>query len=199
MVGIHLHILPTIEVPNEVWDRRGLRRSSGSRKMLCDHAKDGQTSNHHEHWKAIGECRAGRSIGDNLLRQRTPRLVYSHQHASQPFNSEWANPFPTKKLRHLRLEPWRYAQDRPKYHGPSTQCFPILFTRLPKKGVFTQVKDNAIAEEVHKLLDACFIKEVYYLEWLANMVKVKKSHGKWRMCVDFIDLNKACPKDSYPL
>ena len=44
-----------------------------------------------------------------------------------------------------------------------------------------------------------FIWEVYYLEWLANMVMVKKENGKWRMCVDFTDLNKACPKDNYPL
>jgi len=43
------------------------------------------------------------------------------------------------------------------------------------------------------------IREIQYLEWLANMVLVKKGSGKWRMCVDFIDLNKACPKDSYPL
>uniref|UniRef100_A0A2N9GJ57 RNA-directed DNA polymerase n=1 Tax=Fagus sylvatica TaxID=28930 RepID=A0A2N9GJ57_FAGSY len=47
--------------------------------------------------------------------------------------------------------------------------------------------------------DLGFIREVYYLEWLANVVMVKKSTGKWRMCVDFTDLNKACPKDSYPL
>ena len=38
-----------------------------------------------------------------------------------------------------------------------------------------------------------------YLEWLANVVMVKKNNGKWRMCVDFIDLNKAYPKDSFPL
>uniref|UniRef100_A0A2N9EHN4 Uncharacterized protein n=1 Tax=Fagus sylvatica TaxID=28930 RepID=A0A2N9EHN4_FAGSY len=44
-----------------------------------------------------------------------------------------------------------------------------------------------------------FIREVYYPEWLANVVMVKKPNGKWRMCVDFTDLNKACPKDSYPL
>ena len=44
-----------------------------------------------------------------------------------------------------------------------------------------------------------FIREVYYLDWLANVVMVKKANGKWRMCVDFTDLNKACPKDSYPL
>ena len=34
---------------------------------------------------------------------------------------------------------------------------------------------------------------------LANVVLVKKANGKWRMCVNFTDLNKACPKDSYPL
>ena len=40
---------------------------------------------------------------------------------------------------------------------------------------------------------------MYYPDWLANVVIVKKANGKWRMCVDFMDLNRACPKDSYPL
>ena len=44
-----------------------------------------------------------------------------------------------------------------------------------------------------------FIREVYYLDWLVNVVMVNKANAKWRMCVDFTDLNKACPKDSYPL
>jgi hypothetical protein len=56
-----------------------------------------------------------------------------------------------------------------------------------------------VMEEVEKLLTTRFIREVYYPEWLANVVMVKKSSGKWQMCVDFTDLNKACPKDSYPL
>ena len=43
------------------------------------------------------------------------------------------------------------------------------------------------------------IREVEYLEWLANIVLVKKENGKWRLCIDFIDVNKACPKDSFPL
>ena len=60
-------------------------------------------------------------------------------------------------------------------------------------------KNTAVMEEVDKLLKAGFIREVYYSEWLANVVMVKKSMGKWRMCVDFTNLNKACPKDSYPL
>ena len=54
-------------------------------------------------------------------------------------------------------------------------------------------------DEVNKLLAANFIREVHYLEWLANVVMVKKANGKWRMCVDFTDLNQACPKDSFPL
>ena len=65
-----------------------------------------------------------------------------------------------------------------------------------RKWVFAQERDNAIAEEVRKLLDVGFIKEVYYPKWLANVVMVKKANRKWRICFDFTDLNKACPKDS---
>ena len=65
--------------------------------------------------------------------------------------------------------------------------------------MFAQEQDNAIVEEVQKLLEADFIREVYYSDWLVNVVMVKKAKGKWRMYVDFTDLNKACPKDSYPL
>jgi len=53
--------------------------------------------------------------------------------------------------------------------------------------------------EVQKLLEAGFIRECHYPEWISNVVLVKKPNGTWRMCVDFTDLNKACPKDSYPL
>ena len=56
-----------------------------------------------------------------------------------------------------------------------------------------------MTEEVDRLLEADFIREVFYPDWLANVVMVKKSNSKWRMCIDFIDLNKACPKDNFPL
>ena len=65
--------------------------------------------------------------------------------------------------------------------------------------MFVQEQDRAIAEEVRKLQDVDFIREVYYPDWLANIVMVKKVNRKWKMCVDFTDLNKACPKDNYPL
>ena len=49
------------------------------------------------------------------------------------------------------------------------------------------------------MCEAGFIKEVQYTTWLSNVVLVKKSNEKWRMCVDFTDLNKACLKDNYLL
>lgn len=57
----------------------------------------------------------------------------------------------------------------------------------------------AVHEEVAKLREAGFIEEVRFQTWVGNVVLVKKSNGRWRMCVDYIDLNKSCPKDSYPL
>ena len=54
-------------------------------------------------------------------------------------------------------------------------------------------------DEVTKLIEVDLIREVHYPEWLTNVVFIKKANGKWRMCIDFIDLNRACPKDNYPL
>jgi hypothetical protein len=60
-------------------------------------------------------------------------------------------------------------------------------------------KVKAVEAEVQRLPDAKVIREVLYPIWLANTVPVKKKNGKWRMCVDFTDLNKACKKDNFPL
>ena len=81
-------------------------------------------------------------------------------------------------------------------HRLNVSPSPLIYQ---KKRVFAQERDRAIAEEVRKLQDVKFIREVYYPDWLANVVIVKKANRKWRMCVDFTDLNKACPKDNYPL
>jgi len=64
---------------------------------------------------------------------------------------------------------------------------------------FNEERCLVVKEETQKLLSAGLIREIQYPEWLANVVIVKKRNGKWRMCVDFTDLNKVCPKDSYPL
>jgi hypothetical protein len=60
-------------------------------------------------------------------------------------------------------------------------------------------KTKAAKAEVHRLLEAKFIEPIAYPTWLANVVMVQKKSGKWRMCIDFTSLNKACPKDNFPL
>ncbi|KAL0453905.1 UNVERIFIED_CONTAM: Pro-Pol polyprotein [Sesamum latifolium] len=68
-----------------------------------------------------------------------------------------------------------------------------------KKRHFGPEKDKIIQAEVNKLMTAGHIEEIQFSEWLSNVVLVPKPGGKWRMCIDFRDLNKACPKDFYPL
>nr|CAH66523.1 H0502B11.3 [Oryza sativa] len=74
-------------------------------------------------------------------------------------------------------------------------------TRPVRQKVRRQVPERQafIREEVARLLEAGFIREVIHPEWLANPVVVPKENGKLRMCIDYTDLNKACPKDPYPL
>jgi hypothetical protein len=64
---------------------------------------------------------------------------------------------------------------------------------------FDEERRRAIGEELRKLLEAGFIKEVFNPTWLANPVLVRKNNGKWWMCVDYTSLNKACPKVPFPL
>ncbi|GKV48613.1 hypothetical protein SLEP1_g55410 [Rubroshorea leprosula] len=68
-----------------------------------------------------------------------------------------------------------------------------------KRRLFGGERLQAIKEEVTKLLQAGFIRKVDYCEWVANPVFVKKANGKWRMCIDYTNLNNACPKDCYPM
>nr|GEW82555.1 reverse transcriptase domain-containing protein [Tanacetum cinerariifolium] len=70
--------------------------------------------------------------------------------------------------------------------------------RQKKRGQAPE-RTKAIQAEVQKLIEARIMREVYYHDWLSNPVMVKKHDGSWRMCVDFTDLNKACPQDFYPL
>src|SRR4051812_14135348 len=58
---------------------------------------------------------------------------------------------------------------------------------------------NAIGEEIARLLAAGFIMAVIYPEWHPNPVLVLNKNGTWCMCIDYTDLNKACPKDPFAL
>ena len=68
-----------------------------------------------------------------------------------------------------------------------------------KRRSFALERQKAINEEVNKILQANAIREVEYPEWLANVVLVKKANDKWRLCIDFTDINRACPKGSFSL
>ena len=56
---------------------------------------------------------------------------------------------------------------------------------------------EAVRQEVGRLKEARAIREIFFLEWLANTVVVKKKNGKWKVCIDFTGLNQACPKDLF--
>jgi hypothetical protein len=73
---------------------------------------------------------------------------------------------------------------------------------VPKKQQLRKMSDEnteAAKAEVHHLLEANFIEPVAYPTWLTNVVMVQKKSGKWQMCIYFTSLNKACPKDNFPL
>jgi hypothetical protein len=72
----------------------------------------------------------------------------------------------------------------------------------PRKQRLRKMSDDkaeGARNEVKRLLSVSIIREVTYPEWLANTVMVKKANGKWRVSIDFTDLNKACLKDEFPL
>jgi hypothetical protein len=65
-----------------------------------------------------------------------------------------------------------------------------------------QMKAEVLAEvkkEVEKMLEAGFIRPCRYAEWILSVVPVHKEDGQWRVCMDFRDLNRATPKDEYPM
>ncbi|CAA0829061.1 Unknown protein, partial [Striga hermonthica] len=70
---------------------------------------------------------------------------------------------------------------------------------IQKRRKFGPNRQKALEEEVNKLIDNKFVKEAKYPTWISNPVLVKKATGLWRLCIDFSDLNQACPKDSYPI
>jgi hypothetical protein len=76
---------------------------------------------------------------------------------------------------------------------------PSFRPRKQRLRKMSEDKAEGARNEVKRLFSAGVIREVKYPEWLANTVMVKKANDKWRMCIDFTNLNKACPKDEFPL
>jgi ribonuclease HI len=85
----------------------------------------------------------------------------------------------------------------------------IVEHRLPLKSGFRPFQQRArqmkaevlveVKKEVEKMLEAGFIRTCRYAEWISSVVPVQKKDGRWRVCVDFRDLNRATPKDEYPM
>ncbi|RDX78659.1 hypothetical protein CR513_41033, partial [Mucuna pruriens] len=95
------------------------------------------------------------------------------------------------------------AQDMPGV-DPNFICHQLSIEEqakpiVQKKRKLGEEKRGAVKQETRKLISADFMREVQYPTWLAKVVMVRKVNGKWRMYTDYTDLNKACPKDSYPL
>jgi len=104
--------------------------------------------------------------------------------------------------RHLEAFAWS-ASDMPGI-DPDFLCYhltmdPKVRPVRQRRRKINEERSLVVQEETKKLLSVGHIREIQYPEWLANVVLVKKANGKWRMCIDFTDLNKVCPKDSYPL
>jgi hypothetical protein len=76
---------------------------------------------------------------------------------------------------------------------------PKVKLKLQRQRPMSGDRVKSAEAEVQKLLDARIIREVQYPVWVANVVMVPKKNGNMRMCIDFTELNKACPKDPYPL
>ena len=75
----------------------------------------------------------------------------------------------------------------------------VSFLRKQPPWRLSKEYSNVVKEEVNKFKQAGAIKEVFYPEWLTNTVVVKKKNEKWHVYVDFTDLNKAWPKDLFPM
>jgi len=76
---------------------------------------------------------------------------------------------------------------------------PNVKSVVQKKRKFSEERQQIVNQEVEKLRSVGYIREIQYPTWIANVVLVHKSDGKWRMCTDFMNFNKACPKDAYLL
>jgi hypothetical protein len=87
----------------------------------------------------------------------------------------------------------------PAFACHSLNVDPLIRPVVQKGRRISPLHQEAVCEEVNQLVEARAIREILYPTWLSNTVVVKKKNGKWRVCIDFTNLNKACPKDPFPL
>ena len=97
---------------------------------------------------------------------------------------------------------WRRKRERRRHFKEKMSLEEAHHHRRPWIRAWRKMRKErrkAVREEVDKFFNANFSREVRFFSWLANVVMVQKANEKWRMCIDYIDLNRACPKDAYSL
>ena len=102
----------------------------------------------------------------------------------------------------LDIFAWKHSDMEGNDPKVMSHCLNLDSDKNPvrqKRRAMDTERYQALKDEVDKLLACNFIKESFYPSWLADPVLVKKPNSKWRTYVDFTDLNKAYPKDNFPL
>ncbi|RVX18157.1 Transposon Ty3-I Gag-Pol polyprotein [Vitis vinifera] len=97
---------------------------------------------------------------------------------------------------------WAHSDMKGIHPSIASHRLNVFSTVIPVRQKIRRFHPNrqkVIQNEIDKLPESGFIREVAYPDWLANVVVVPKKEGKWRVCVDYTNLNNACPKDSFPL
>lgn len=97
------------------------------------------------------------------------------------------------------MEVHGHAGDPKRAHRAPSNIQPTARPVTQRLCYFYEEKRKAIGEEIAKLLAAGFVRKIHHPVWVEIPVLMKKKNGNWRMCVDYMGLNKACPKDPFPL
>ncbi|XP_059281268.1 uncharacterized protein LOC132034962 [Lycium ferocissimum] len=131
------------------------------------------------------------NIQDPLTKEQSTAVVEDLDPMSFDDTSPKKRKFVRCKLHQPRIAPEveTHKLHIDPYHRP---------VRQPRRR-FPDDRSRFIEEEAQRLLDAGSIRPLEHTEWVSNVVVVPKKNGKMRMCVDLTDLNKACPKDPFPL
>nr|GEW43475.1 reverse transcriptase domain-containing protein [Tanacetum cinerariifolium] len=141
------------------------------------------------------------NVGDQVILFNSRLKIFSGKlktHWSEPFTIAKVFPYGTVELSQANGPNFKVNGHRIKhYFGgdvPQLPAMPLLGFRS-----FECFRITIACKEVDELTKAGLLREVKYQTWVAYPVMVKKSDKGWRMCIDFMDINKACPKDFYPL
>ena len=95
--------------------------------------------------------------------------------------------------------PYEVPKVDPEFIVHKLNMDPSFPPKKQKPRISAKKHVKAIRMEVRRLKETGAIREIFFPEWLANTMVVRKKNGKWRVCVDFMDLNRACPKDPFPM